>query len=187
MPDVHVDPLDGALAWRQHDGGHTDEPNVEHFIQWAKARWEEDAHGSPGPSGTCTTAKAGSIISPGAGSTFPCCSTAIAGPSRSSMRSMRCSTLRSQAMPRPSAAITIPGWLTNNSCRRPSRAGSRFTSTGAARTHGERERPIVRITTADGPPERQSRRDAAGGEAGAGGVGRSSDRTTTRSDCSCGT
>ena len=49
MPNVNVDLLDGALAWRQHDGGHTDEPNVEHFIQWAKARWEEDDNGSPGP------------------------------------------------------------------------------------------------------------------------------------------
>jgi hypothetical protein len=27
--------LDGALAWRQHDGGHTDTPNIEHFIKWA--------------------------------------------------------------------------------------------------------------------------------------------------------
>lgn len=35
MPDVNVGLLDGQLAWRQHDGGHTDEPNVEHFIQWA--------------------------------------------------------------------------------------------------------------------------------------------------------
>ena len=35
MPAVNVDMLDGALAWRQHDGGHTDEPNVEHFIKWA--------------------------------------------------------------------------------------------------------------------------------------------------------
>ena len=32
MPAVNVDLLDGALAWRQHDGGHTDGPNVEHFI-----------------------------------------------------------------------------------------------------------------------------------------------------------
>jgi GH35 family endo-1,4-beta-xylanase/lysophospholipase L1-like esterase len=39
MPDVNVDMLDGALAWRQHDGGHTDEPNVEHFIRWANAQW----------------------------------------------------------------------------------------------------------------------------------------------------
>ena len=41
MPEVNVDLLDGALAWRQHDGGHTDEPNVEHFIRWAEARWAE--------------------------------------------------------------------------------------------------------------------------------------------------
>ncbi|MHB8865367.1 MAG: alpha/beta hydrolase family protein, partial [Pirellulaceae bacterium] len=32
MPAVNVDMLDGELAWRQHDGGHTDEPNIEHFI-----------------------------------------------------------------------------------------------------------------------------------------------------------
>jgi hypothetical protein len=35
MPAVNVDMLDGQLAWRQHDGGHTDEPNIEHFIKWA--------------------------------------------------------------------------------------------------------------------------------------------------------
>ena len=35
MPAVKVDMLDGELAWRQHDGGHTDEPNVEHFVKWA--------------------------------------------------------------------------------------------------------------------------------------------------------
>ena len=35
MPAVNVDMLDGELAWRQHDGGHTDEPNVEHIIHWA--------------------------------------------------------------------------------------------------------------------------------------------------------
>jgi enterochelin esterase-like enzyme len=42
MPDVNVDLLDGALAWRQHDGGHTDEPNVEHFIRWAQTHWRVD-------------------------------------------------------------------------------------------------------------------------------------------------
>lgn len=41
MPAVNVDMLDGTLAWRQHDGGHTDGPNVEHFIRWAKAQWGE--------------------------------------------------------------------------------------------------------------------------------------------------
>ena len=32
---VNTGLLDGHLAWRQHDGGHTDTPNIEHFIQWA--------------------------------------------------------------------------------------------------------------------------------------------------------
>ena len=27
--------LGGELAWRQHDGGHTDQPNWKHFIPWA--------------------------------------------------------------------------------------------------------------------------------------------------------
>jgi len=35
MPPVNVGLLDGQLAWRQHDGGHTDAPNVKYFIAWA--------------------------------------------------------------------------------------------------------------------------------------------------------
>jgi hypothetical protein len=35
MPPVNTGLLDGELAWRQHDGGHTDAPNVKYFIQWA--------------------------------------------------------------------------------------------------------------------------------------------------------
>jgi hypothetical protein len=35
MPGVNVGLLDGELAWRQHDGGHTDTPNVKHFVEWA--------------------------------------------------------------------------------------------------------------------------------------------------------
>jgi hypothetical protein len=35
MPAVNVGLLDGKLAWRQHDGGHTDAPNIKHFIRWA--------------------------------------------------------------------------------------------------------------------------------------------------------
>ena len=35
MPAVNVSLLDGHLAWRQHDGGHTDAPNFKHFIPWA--------------------------------------------------------------------------------------------------------------------------------------------------------
>jgi hypothetical protein len=35
MPGVNVGLLNGELAWRQHDGGHTDAPNVKHFVEWA--------------------------------------------------------------------------------------------------------------------------------------------------------
>ena len=35
MPPVKHGLLDGQLAWRQHDGGHTDAPNVKYFIEWA--------------------------------------------------------------------------------------------------------------------------------------------------------
>jgi hypothetical protein len=35
MPPVGAGLLGGALAWRQHDGGHTDGPNWRYFIPWA--------------------------------------------------------------------------------------------------------------------------------------------------------
>jgi len=35
MPGVNVGLLNGQLAWRQHDGGHTDAPNWKYFIPWA--------------------------------------------------------------------------------------------------------------------------------------------------------
>jgi hypothetical protein len=35
MPQVNTGLLDGQLAWRQHDGGHTDAPNWKYFIPWA--------------------------------------------------------------------------------------------------------------------------------------------------------
>jgi hypothetical protein len=38
MPPVNVGLLDGELAWRQHDGGHTDGPNWRYFIPWANER-----------------------------------------------------------------------------------------------------------------------------------------------------
>jgi lysophospholipase L1-like esterase len=37
LPPVNFGLLDGALAWRQHDGGHTDAPNWRHFIPWAES------------------------------------------------------------------------------------------------------------------------------------------------------
>jgi hypothetical protein len=36
MPPVNIGLFDGHLAWRQHDGGHTDTPNIEHFLKWAE-------------------------------------------------------------------------------------------------------------------------------------------------------
>jgi hypothetical protein len=35
MPPVNDGFLTGQLAWRQHDGGHTDAPNMKFFIEWA--------------------------------------------------------------------------------------------------------------------------------------------------------
>ncbi len=35
MPPVNEAHLDGQLAWRQHDGGHTDAPNMKWFLLWA--------------------------------------------------------------------------------------------------------------------------------------------------------
>ena len=41
MPPVLTGLLDGELAWRQHDGGHTDGPNMKHFIEWATGKIKE--------------------------------------------------------------------------------------------------------------------------------------------------
>ncbi len=35
MPPVNTGLLDGQLAWRRHDAGHTDAPNWKYFIPWA--------------------------------------------------------------------------------------------------------------------------------------------------------
>lgn len=35
MPPVNKGLLDGQLAWRQHDAGHTDAPNWKYFIPWS--------------------------------------------------------------------------------------------------------------------------------------------------------
>ncbi|TDO22704.1 hypothetical protein CLV32_1685 [Pedobacter duraquae] len=35
MPPVNQGMTSGQLAWRQHDGGHTDAPNIKYFLQWA--------------------------------------------------------------------------------------------------------------------------------------------------------
>ncbi len=41
MPAVNHGLLDGSLAWRQHDGGHTDAPNMKYFIEWAEAHFTD--------------------------------------------------------------------------------------------------------------------------------------------------
>ena len=46
MPAVNVGLLDGELAWRQHDGGHTDGPNWKYFLAWA----DRFIHHTPPPS-----------------------------------------------------------------------------------------------------------------------------------------
>ena len=48
MPGVNVGLLEGELAWRQHDGGHTDAPNVRYFIQWADKFMGRQAPGDAG-------------------------------------------------------------------------------------------------------------------------------------------
>lgn len=45
MPPVNAGLLDGQLAWRQHDGGHTDGPNWKYFIAWADRFFK--AEGAP--------------------------------------------------------------------------------------------------------------------------------------------
>jgi hypothetical protein len=35
MPPVNSGLLAGEIAWRQHDGGHTDTPNIKYFVEWA--------------------------------------------------------------------------------------------------------------------------------------------------------
>jgi lysophospholipase L1-like esterase len=45
MPPVNEGLLTGQLAWRQHDGGHTDAPNFKYFIAWA----DQQIHHAPQP------------------------------------------------------------------------------------------------------------------------------------------
>ena len=49
MPAVNVGLLDGQLAWRQHDGGHTDGPNWKYFIPWADRFLAHAGASSRGP------------------------------------------------------------------------------------------------------------------------------------------
>jgi hypothetical protein len=44
MPPVNDGILTGDLAWRQHDGGHTDAPNISHFIRWVESRFDSKSN-----------------------------------------------------------------------------------------------------------------------------------------------
>jgi hypothetical protein len=41
-PPINEGLMDGRLAWRQHDGGHTDGPNWKYFIPWANQQLWSD-------------------------------------------------------------------------------------------------------------------------------------------------
>ena len=60
MPPVNVGLLDGQLAWRQHDGGHTDAPNWKYFLPWAdfffKRRYHAGDRRCSAPAGTASPA-----------------------------------------------------------------------------------------------------------------------------------
>ena len=47
MPPVNKGLLEGHLAWRQHEGGHTDLPNQKYFIPWASKHF--GYKGEPAP------------------------------------------------------------------------------------------------------------------------------------------
>jgi hypothetical protein len=49
MPAVNV-MIGGQLAWRQHDGGHTDQPNWKYFIPWADKMLGRTPSASAAPS-----------------------------------------------------------------------------------------------------------------------------------------
>jgi lysophospholipase L1-like esterase len=64
MPPVNVGLLEGELAWRQHDGGHTDAPNWKYYLQWADGRFKRTYTPAPPVPASSTTAvmNAGSTL-----------------------------------------------------------------------------------------------------------------------------
>jgi hypothetical protein len=47
MPPINTGLLDGELAWRQHDGGHTDAPNMKYFLRWADRQMGRPSQAQP--------------------------------------------------------------------------------------------------------------------------------------------
>ena len=64
MPPVNVGLLDGELAWRQHDGGHTDAPNWKYYLQWADGKFKRTYTAAPPvpASTTSNVTSAGSAV-----------------------------------------------------------------------------------------------------------------------------
>jgi lysophospholipase L1-like esterase len=64
MPPVNVGLLDGELAWRQHDGGHTDAPNWKYYLQWADGKFRRTYTAAPPvpASSTSNVTSAGSAV-----------------------------------------------------------------------------------------------------------------------------
>ena len=44
LPPVETGLLDGHLAWRQHNGGHTDAPNFPSFLTWASSHFAHEPY-----------------------------------------------------------------------------------------------------------------------------------------------
>ena len=62
MPAVNVGLLDGELAWRQHDGGHTDAPNWKYFLSWADFHFKRRY--TPAPACDSADARSASVAAP---------------------------------------------------------------------------------------------------------------------------
>jgi lysophospholipase L1-like esterase len=58
MPPVNTGLLDGQLAWRQHDGGHTDAPNWKYFLPWADKFFKRSYTPAPPVAGAPASAAA---------------------------------------------------------------------------------------------------------------------------------
>ncbi|MEO6526973.1 MAG: GDSL-type esterase/lipase family protein [Gemmatimonadaceae bacterium] len=62
MPPVNAGLLDGHLAWRQHDGGHTDAPNWKYFLPWVDGFFKRSY--TPAPPVPATAPSASAPIAP---------------------------------------------------------------------------------------------------------------------------
>jgi hypothetical protein len=62
MPAVNVGLLDGELAWRQHDGGHTDAPNWKYFLAWTDRHFKRSYTPAPPVPATVASASAPSAV-----------------------------------------------------------------------------------------------------------------------------